>query len=112
PKSTKPFAKISMDLITDLLPDDGFDCILSIVDHGLMKGIVLTPMKKTCTADDIADVLIEKIFSKYRTPEKIISDRDPRFAAKLMQKLYKKLNITPTMSTAYHPQTDGTTEIG
>jgi len=27
-----------------------------------------------------------------------------------MQQLYKKLNIIPAMSTAYHPQTDGTTE--
>jgi transposase InsO family protein len=99
-----------MDLITDLPPDDGYDSILSIVDHGLTKGIILTATRKTATADDIAEILIEKVFSKYGTPQKIISDRDPRFAAKSMQKLYEKLNITPAFSTAYHPQTDGTTE--
>ena len=31
PSSTKPFNQISMDLITDLPPDDGYDSILSIV---------------------------------------------------------------------------------
>src|SRR5690349_19406655 len=110
PSSTNPFTQISMDLITDLPPDDGYDAILSIVDHGLTKGIILTATRKTATADDIAEILIEKVFSKYGTPNKIISDRDPQFAAKSMQKLYKKLNITPALSTAYHPQTDGTTE--
>jgi transposase InsO family protein len=99
-----------MDLITDLPPDGDYDSILSIVDHGLSKGIVLTPTRKTATANDIAEILIEKIFSKYGTPEKIISDQDPRFAAKSMQKLYQKLNITPALSTAYYPQTDSTTE--
>jgi hypothetical protein len=80
------------------------------VDHGLTKGIILTATKKTVTADGIAEILIDKLFSKYGTPKKIISDRDPRFAAKSMKKLYEKLNITPAFSTAYHPQTDGTTE--
>jgi hypothetical protein len=82
PSSTKPFAQISMDLITDLPPDDGFNSILSIVDHGLTKGIILTATTKTATADNIAD--IEKVFSKYGTLDKIISDRDPRFAAQSM----------------------------
>src|SRR2546426_829705 len=41
---------------------------------------------------------------------KIISDRDSRFAAKSMQALYAKLNITPALLTTYHPQTNGTTE--
>ncbi|KAF7762626.1 hypothetical protein Agabi119p4_9219 [Agaricus bisporus var. burnettii] len=110
PSVTKPFTQISMDLITDLPPSDGYDAILSIVDHGLTKGIILTPTRKTATADDIAEMLIDKVFSKYGTPQKIISDRDPRFAAKSMQRLYEKLNIKPAFSTAYHPQTDGTTE--
>ncbi|KAF7776543.1 hypothetical protein Agabi119p4_4936 [Agaricus bisporus var. burnettii] len=110
PSATKPFTQISMDLITDLPPSDGYDAILSIVDHGLTKGIILTPTRKTATADDIAEMLINKVFSKYGTPQKIISDRDPRFAAKSMQRLYEKLNIKPAFSTAYHPQTDGTTE--
>jgi hypothetical protein len=63
-----------MDLITDLPPDKGYDLILSIVDHGLTKGIILTATRKTATADNIAKILIKKVFSKYGTPQKIISD--------------------------------------
>src|SRR5215813_1128388 len=72
PTSTRPFTQISMDLITDLPPDNGYDTILSIVDHGLTKGIILTATKKTANADAIAEILIEKVFSKYGTPSKII----------------------------------------
>ncbi len=38
PTSTRPFAQISMDFITDLPPVWGHDSIFSVVDHGLMKG--------------------------------------------------------------------------
>jgi hypothetical protein len=54
------------------------------VDHGLTKGIILTATTKTATADNITDILIDKVFSKYGTPDKIISDRNPRFAAQSM----------------------------
>ena len=37
----QPFAYCSMDLITDLLPADGFDSILVVVDQGLSKGVIL-----------------------------------------------------------------------
>lgn len=109
-KTLRPFAQCSMDLITDLPLSNGYDCILSIVDHGLTKGILLAPTTKTATSDDIAKILIERVFSRFGTPERIISDRDPRFASKSMRSFYEKCRITPAFSTAYHPQTDGSTE--
>ena len=39
-----------------------------------------------------------------------ISDRGPQFASKAFIELLKLLGITSALSTAYHPQTDGTTE--
>ena len=36
--STRPFALCSMNLITDLPLSQGFNSILVMVDHGLMKG--------------------------------------------------------------------------
>ena len=42
--STRPFANCSMDLITDLPLSKGFDSILVVVDQGLTKGVILTPM--------------------------------------------------------------------
>ena len=41
-----------MDFITDLPPVDGFDTILVVVDQGPTKGVILTPCKKTNTAEE------------------------------------------------------------
>jgi hypothetical protein len=56
-----------MDLITNLPPSEGYDgkvydCILSIVDHGLSKGAIFIPLTKTATAKDIANVFIDQFY--------------------------------------------------
>lgn len=99
-----------MDLITDLPESNGMDSILSVVDHGLTKGVILLPCKKTVTADGIAKLLLDNLYKRFGLPDKIISDRDPRFAARAFLELLKLLGIKSALSTAYHPQSDGTTE--
>ena len=42
--------------------------------------------------------------------DKLISDHDPRFALQVFQELLKALGVKSSMSTAFHPQSDGTTE--
>jgi hypothetical protein len=41
-----------------------------IVDHGLSKGVILTPCNKTIDAEGVANV-----FSRFGLYDKIISDR-------------------------------------
>ena len=96
--------------ITDLPPIKGFDSILVVVDQGLTKGVILTPCSKTITSEDTGKLLLENLYKRFRLPDKIISDRGPQFASKSFVKLLKLLGITSALSTAYHPQTDGTTE--
>jgi hypothetical protein len=43
-------------------------------------------------------------------PDSILSDRDPRFTAHFWRSFWEQLGSKLTMSTAYHPQTDGQTE--
>ena len=106
----QPFASCSMDLITDLPPSQGFDSILVVVDHGLMKGVILLPCNKTITAEHMAELLLEHLYKWFRLPDEFISDRGPQFAAHAFQELLKLLNVTSKLSMAYHPQTDGATE--
>ena len=51
---TLPFKQLSVDLITDLPPSTGFDSVMVMVDHGLMKGVILAPCQKTVDAAGIA----------------------------------------------------------
>lgn len=110
PTSTRPFLQISMDLITDLPPASGFDAILVVVDHGLTKGAILTECTKTITGLEAAKILLVKIYCRFGLPDKIISDRGPQFASMAFRELLKLLEIKSSLSTAYHPQSDGTTE--
>ena len=115
PTTTRPFANCSMDLITDLPPvtmEDGtvVDAIMVVVDHGLTKGVVLTPCSKTLTHEGAGNILLNHVYKRFGLPDSIISDRDPRFTAKSFQELLKLLGVKSKLTTAYHPQSDRTTE--
>jgi len=82
-----------------------------VVDHGLTKGIILVPCAKLgTTADATATMILDNVFKRFGLPDKILSDRGPQFASGMFRDLMKKLGIQTSLSTAFHPQTDGTTE--
>ena len=110
PTTTRPFANCSMDFITDLPPINGWVAILVIIDQGLMKGIILVPCSKTITAEGTAQLLLENLYKRFGLPDKLLSDRGPQFASTAFRELLKLLGIKSSLSTTYHPQTDGTTE--
>ena len=60
-KETLPFKQISYDLITNLPTSNGFDSLLVMVDHGLSKGVILCPTKKTITAEGVATIIFRKL---------------------------------------------------
>jgi hypothetical protein len=105
--STWPFAHCSMDLITDLPPAEGSDSILVVVDQGLLKGVILCPTTKTVT---IGNLLHKNLYKRFGLPDKMISDWGPQFAAKAFRAMLSRLGVNSVLSTAYHPQMDGTTE--
>ena len=107
---TRPFAYCSMDMIMDLPVVDGQDSLLVMVDQGLMKGVILLPCAKTITAEQVATILLDNLYEWFGLPDKIISNQGPQFASQLFKGLWKLLGIKLALSTAYHPQTDGTTE--
>jgi transposase InsO family protein len=94
----------------DLPPAEGSDSILVIVDQGLLKGVILCPTTKIVTMDGIGDLLHENLYKRFGLPDKMISDRGPQFAAKAFRAMLSRLGVNSALSTAYHPQMDGTTE--
>ena len=109
-EQTLPFKQISYDLITGLPLSKGFDALLVVVDHGLSKGVILCPTKKTVTADGIATIIFQKLYAHFGLFNKVISDCSPQFAANFAKELRCILRYEISLSTVYHPQIDGETE--
>ena len=74
------------------------------------KGVILCPTKKSITAEGIASLFFHKVFLRFGLFDKVISDRGPQFASSFARELSKLLHYDLSLSTAYHPQSDGETE--
>ena len=110
PIPEEPWADISMDLITSLPQSrSGFDAIVVFVDR-LSKTIRAAPTHTTCTASELARIMLREVARHHGLPKSIVSDRDPRFVAHFWQSLWEMLRTKLNMSTSYHAQTDGQTE--
>ena len=109
-EQTLPFKQISYDFITGLPLSNGFDTLLVVVDHGLSKGVILCPTKKTITADGIVAIIFQKFYAHFGLFDKVISDHGPQFTANFAKELSHILRYEISLSTTYHPQTDGETE--
>ena len=81
-----------------------------MVNHGLTKGVILCPTKKTITAEGIATLFFHKVFLHFGLYDIIISDRGPQFASAFTKELGRLLNYNLSLSTTYHLQSDGETK--
>ena len=53
---------------------------------------------------------LHNIWKHHGLPDEIISDRGSVFVSKFMKRLCELLRIQPSLTTAFHPQSDGQTE--
>jgi hypothetical protein len=106
----EPWESVSMDFITEL-PEtsQGNNAILVFVDR-LTKMTHLVATTTSVDAEDTADLFVATVVRLHGFPKDIVSDRDPRFAGKFFSSLCKDLQIRQSMSTAFHPESDGQTE--
>jgi len=65
---------------------------------------------KTLTEEGAGEILLNQPYKRFGLPDSIISDRDPWFTAWAFQELLKLLGVKLKLTTAFHPQSDGTTE--
>jgi len=104
-----PWEIISTDLITQLPESNSYNAICVIVDR-LTKRAYFISINNRFSSKDIAQLLYDKVYPLHGLPLQIISDRGVQYLAELFQEWCKILGIESTMSTAYHPQTNGQTE--
>jgi hypothetical protein len=99
-----------MDFIPELPTSDGFDNVLVIVDKLTKYGIFI-PCRTGINEEETAQLLFTHVFSKYGLPRQIISDRDPRWRNEFWKEVCRLMGMKRSLTTAYHPQADGQTEI-
>jgi transposase InsO family protein len=111
PVPERPWQWVSMDLITALprTRSTGYDAIVVFVCR-LTKMKHYAPAVTTVTAPKLAAIFVREVVRLHGVPERILSDRDPRFVAHFWREMWRLLGTLLTMSTAYHPQSDGQTE--
>ena len=102
-----PFQMVAMDLITNLPESQGFNAVLTIIDHGCSKAAKFIPCSTTITGQEVATLYLQHLVPWFRIPQKIISNRDPRFISHFTKELCQLLHIQQNVSTAFHPRTDG-----
>ncbi len=87
-----------------------YDSIWVIVDRfSAMKKLI--PVSKEVTSHELCTKFIEMVYPEWGMPDNIVSDRDTRFTTAPWTKFCKDHHIERAMSTAYHPRTDGQTEV-
>ncbi|KAK3545517.1 hypothetical protein QTP70_007758 [Hemibagrus guttatus] len=109
PVPNRPWSHLGVDFITDLPASGGYTCILVIVDR-FSKSCRLIPLPRPPTALETAAYLFNHVFRYYGLPEDIVSDRGPQFTSRVWRAFCKRLGVTVSLSSGYHPQTNGQTE--
>ena len=84
--------------------------ICTIID-GLTKHVKFVPCETTMTAEKLTKLFLKKIFTDHDIFEQTINDRDKLFTSKFNRKLRETLKMKKGMSTAFHLQINGQTEL-
>jgi RNase H-like domain found in reverse transcriptase/Integrase zinc binding domain len=113
PILAQPWQSIGIDFVGPLPEsknrDGAFDSITIVID--LLTAMVhLIPSRTNYKAKEIAELMFEHVYKLHGLPKSIVSDRDVLFTSTFWQRLHDLVGTQLKMSSAYHPETDGSTE--
>ena len=98
-----------MDFVTHLPWTSKHDAMWVIVDR-LTKLTHFLAMQMTFTLEEFCKLYIREIVRLHRVLVSIVSDGDPWFTAQFKKSFQKAMGTQLSMSTAFHPQTNGQSE--
>ena len=100
---------VAIDFIGPLPKDGDFDSIITFTDR-LGSDLQIVPTQFNLTAEKLADIFFDRWYCENGLPLEIISDRDKLFMSTFWKALHKLTGVKLKISTAYHPETDGSSE--
>ena len=101
---------VMMDFVTHFPRTlQGHDTVWVIVDR-LMKSAHFLAVRMTFTLERFCRLYIREIVRLHGVPVAIVSNRDLRFTTHFWKSFQKAMGTRLTMSTTFHPQTDGQSE--
>lgn len=104
-----PWSHIALDFVTGLPDSSGNTVILTIIDR-FSKIAHFVALKKLPTVSETFKLLVEHVFRLHGIPTDIMSDRGPQFTSQVWRAFCTALGAKPSLSSGYHPQSDGQTE--
>ena len=111
PMPDRPWQDVSMGFVLGL-PHTfrKHDSILVVVNH-FSKMAHFLPCFKTADASKISKLYFDEIVKHFGLPKTIVFDRDVRFMSYFWKTLWHLMGTKLKFSMAFHPQTDGQTEV-
>lgn len=98
-----------MDFVEGLPKSEGYDSLLVMVDW-LSKCTHFLPLTHHFTATVVTTIFVKEVIRLHGMP-RIVSDRDKVFLSHFWPELFQLQGNYFRRSMAYHPQTDGQTEV-
>ncbi len=106
---SRPWSHIALDFVTALPPSNGMTVVLTVVDR-FSKAAHFIPLPKLPSAKETGATVIDHIFRLHGLPMDVVSDRGSQFVSKFWQEFCRLLGATVSLSSGYHPQSNGQSE--
>ena len=101
---------VMMDFVTHLPQTPWRHDVVWVIVDWLTKSAHFLTVWMTFTLEEFFRLYIREIVQLHGVPVSIVSNRDPRFMAHFWKSFQKPMGTRLTMSTTFHPQTNGQSE--
>ena len=114
PPPGRPYERIGVDFQGPLPPSiygsETVTFLMNCIDTLTGECILIPCADKGLTAKKCADLWFRHVYPQWGVPREIVSDQDVRWRSLFWKSLHASLGTGLSMSTAYHPQSNGRVE--